>query len=154
MKKNSCTPINPKKYSCCGLKKIHTRNLITKNNSCGSKIPLPPHKFSNGPSLRSYNFQPYQVLSLKECKEKSFVCTEGWKLFEFSPYVRVRTPDSRTQEIEKSGRFLLVAQSVIFGFGIRNPTDDRNSIYKVRNPVPGIRNPRHEIQNPKLYLYI
>ena len=36
-------------------KKIHTRNLITKNNSCGSKIPLsppPPHKSSNGPSLR------------------------------------------------------------------------------------------------------
>ena len=28
--KNSCTPINPKKYSCYGLKKIHTRNLITK----------------------------------------------------------------------------------------------------------------------------
>ena len=41
-----------KKYSCYGLKKIYTRNLITKNNSCGSKIPLPPHKFSNGPSLR------------------------------------------------------------------------------------------------------
>ena len=36
MKKNSCTPINPKKYSCWGLKKIHTRNLITKKNSCGS----------------------------------------------------------------------------------------------------------------------
>ena len=53
MKKNSCTPINPKKYSCYGLKKIHTRNLITKKNSCGSKIPLPPapHNFSNGPSL-------------------------------------------------------------------------------------------------------
>ena len=54
--KNSCTPINPKKYSCCGLKKIHTRNLITKKSSCGSKIPLPPpphktHNFSNGPSL-------------------------------------------------------------------------------------------------------
>ena len=42
MKKNSCTPINPKKYSCYGLKKIHTRNLITKKNSYGSKIPLPP----------------------------------------------------------------------------------------------------------------
>ena len=42
MKKNSCTPINPKKYSCYGLKKIHTRNLITKKNSCGSKIPPPP----------------------------------------------------------------------------------------------------------------
>ena len=31
--------------------KIHTRNLITKKNSCGSKIPLPPNNFSNGPSL-------------------------------------------------------------------------------------------------------
>ena len=51
MKKNSCTPINPKKYSCYGVKKIHTRNLITKKNSCGSKIPLPPYNFSNGPSL-------------------------------------------------------------------------------------------------------
>ena len=54
MKKNSCTPINRKKYSCNGLKKIHTRNLITKKNSCGPKIPLPPpfplHNLSNGPS--------------------------------------------------------------------------------------------------------
>ena len=52
---NSCTPSNPKKYSCYGLKKIHTRNLITKKNSCGSKIPLPPpppHNFSNGRSFR------------------------------------------------------------------------------------------------------
>ena len=32
------------------LKKIDTRNLITKKNSCGSKIP-PPQNFSNGPSL-------------------------------------------------------------------------------------------------------
>ena len=36
------TPINPKKYSCYGLKKTHTRNLITKKNSCGSKIPNTP----------------------------------------------------------------------------------------------------------------
>ena len=42
MKKNSCTPINPKKYSCNGLNKIHAKNLITKKNSCSSKIPLPP----------------------------------------------------------------------------------------------------------------
>ena len=53
--KNSCTPINSKKYSCYGLKKIYTRNLIRKKNSCGSEIPLsppPPQKnFSNGPSL-------------------------------------------------------------------------------------------------------
>ena len=48
--KNLCTLINSKKYSCYALKKIHTRNLITKKNSCGSKIPLPPHNFSNGPS--------------------------------------------------------------------------------------------------------
>ena len=27
--KNSCTPINPKKYSCHGLKKINPRNLLT-----------------------------------------------------------------------------------------------------------------------------
>ena len=26
--------------------------LWPKKNSCGSKIPLPPHKFSNGPSLK------------------------------------------------------------------------------------------------------
>ena len=33
-------------------KKIHTRNLITKENSYGSKIPHPPpHNFSNGLSL-------------------------------------------------------------------------------------------------------
>ena len=52
MKKNSCTPINPKKYSCNGLNKIHAKNLITKKNSCSSKIPLPPLNFSNGPSLK------------------------------------------------------------------------------------------------------
>ena len=57
--KNFCTPINPKKYSCYGLKKIHTRNLITKKKSCGSKIPLPPHNFSNGPSLiKSFLLHP------------------------------------------------------------------------------------------------
>ena len=38
-------PINPKKYSCKGLKKIHTMNLITKIP------PPPPNNFSNGPSL-------------------------------------------------------------------------------------------------------
>ena len=52
LEKNSCTPINPKKYLCYGLKKIHIRNLITKTNSWSSKIALPfPHNFSNGSSL-------------------------------------------------------------------------------------------------------
>ena len=48
--KNSCTPINPKKYSCHGLKKIHTRNLMTKKIPAARKFPS-PHKISNGPSL-------------------------------------------------------------------------------------------------------
>ena len=65
MKKNSCTPINPKKYSCYGLKKIHTRNLITKKNSCSSKIPLPPITFlmvrpllevARGPKISIHHF--------------------------------------------------------------------------------------------------
>ena len=38
MKKNSCTPINPKKYSCYSLK----RNLITKKNPAAGKFPSPP----------------------------------------------------------------------------------------------------------------
>ena len=40
--KNSCTPINPKKFSCYGLKKIHTRNLITKKIPAAQKFPTPP----------------------------------------------------------------------------------------------------------------
>ena len=37
MKKKLCMPINPKKNSCYGLKKIQTRNLITKKN-CGPSL--------------------------------------------------------------------------------------------------------------------
>ena len=43
--KNSCTPINPKKYSCYGLKKIHTRNLITKKIPAARKFPSPAITF-------------------------------------------------------------------------------------------------------------
>ena len=58
--KNSCTPINPKKYSCYGLKKIHTRNLITKKKFLRlENSPPPSHKFSNGPSLRIPDFRSY-----------------------------------------------------------------------------------------------
>ena len=53
--KNSCTPINPKKYSYYGLKKIQSRNLITKKIFALENSPPPPppysHNFSNGPSL-------------------------------------------------------------------------------------------------------
>ena len=51
-KKNHAGQLTVQKYSCYGLKKIHTRDLITKKNSCGSKIPHPPHNVSNGPSLK------------------------------------------------------------------------------------------------------
>ena len=56
MKKTSCTPINPNKYACYGLKKIHTRNLITKKVPAARKFPSPPHpnNFSNGPSLSNH----------------------------------------------------------------------------------------------------
>ena len=40
--KNACTPINPKRYSCYGLKKIHKRNLITKTIPAAGKFPPPP----------------------------------------------------------------------------------------------------------------
>ena len=53
--KNSCTAINPKKYSCYGLKQLHTRNLMTKKRFLllENSPPPPPHNFSNGPSLSS-----------------------------------------------------------------------------------------------------
>ena len=41
MKTNSCTPIYLKEYSCYGLKKIHTRNLITKKIPAARKFPTP-----------------------------------------------------------------------------------------------------------------
>ena len=36
--KNSCTPINPKKYSCYGLKKVHTRKKFLRLENS----PTPP----------------------------------------------------------------------------------------------------------------
>ena len=45
----------PKKYSCYDLKKIHTRNLMTKTNSCGSKI----HQ------KKRVSFDPYYFLDFR-----------------------------------------------------------------------------------------
>ena len=52
--KNSCTPINPKKYSCYCVKKFtqvdNEKKLLRLENS------PPPHNFSKGPSLtKSHN---------------------------------------------------------------------------------------------------
>ena len=49
-KKNPCTPINPKKYSCYGLKKIHTGKI--KIPAARKPPPPPAHNFSYGPFLR------------------------------------------------------------------------------------------------------
>ena len=43
LKANANPPINPKKYSCYGLRKIHTRNLITKK----IRLENSPSKFPN-----------------------------------------------------------------------------------------------------------
>ena len=51
-KKNSCTTINPKKYSCYGLKKNSFKEFDNEK-----KIPAArkfPSSFSNGPSLKTY----------------------------------------------------------------------------------------------------
>ena len=55
--KNSCTPINPKKYSCYGLKKNsykefdNAKKFLRLENS-----PPSPHNFSNGPSLKRFSY--------------------------------------------------------------------------------------------------
>ena len=75
--KNSCTPINAKRSSCYGLKKIHTGNLITKKNSCGSKIPPPPttpNNFSNGPSLNEPMNPSWTRIHHRHPKLKLWVC--------------------------------------------------------------------------------
>ena len=45
MKKNSCTAINPKKYSCYGLKKFIFDNN-NKKNPAARKFPTPFHNFT------------------------------------------------------------------------------------------------------------
>ena len=54
MKKNSCTPINPKKYSCYGLKKNSYKEFDNEKKflRLENSPPPPPHNFSNGPSLK------------------------------------------------------------------------------------------------------
>ena len=44
-KKNSFTPINPKKYSRYGLKKIHTRNMLTEKKFLRLENSSPPITF-------------------------------------------------------------------------------------------------------------
>ena len=62
-------------------KKIHTRNLITKKNSCGSKIPLPPHNFSNGPSLN----KAFCKTTCSACLSPEHLLLVTWSLKSYLP---------------------------------------------------------------------
>ena len=53
--KNSCTPINPKKYSCFGLKKYSYKESDNEKKFLRLENSPPPHNFSNGPSLLTSN---------------------------------------------------------------------------------------------------
>ena len=48
--KNSCTPINPKKYSCYGPKTAY-KEFDNEKIFLRLENSPPPHNFSNGPSL-------------------------------------------------------------------------------------------------------
>ena len=62
MKKIHARQLTLKNIHATAQKKIHTRNLITKKNSCGSKIPHHPHNFSNSPSLTLSGFTEHQII--------------------------------------------------------------------------------------------
>ena len=51
MKKKSCTPINPKKYSCYGLKKNSYKEFDDEKKFLRLENSPSLHNFSNGPSL-------------------------------------------------------------------------------------------------------
>ena len=72
--------LNPRKYSCYGLKIFHTRNLITKKKnsaaSCSSKIPLPPITFLMVrplPRLAMHNRGERCVTSLKTAAKETIL---------------------------------------------------------------------------------
>ena len=52
MEKKSCRPINRTKIFMLWPKKNSYKEFDNEKNSCGSKIPHPPHNVSNGPSLK------------------------------------------------------------------------------------------------------
>ena len=68
MKKILARQLILKKYSCYGLKKIHTRNWITKKEFLRlEKLPThPPNNFSNGPSLKKGPVHAYQMKTVTE----------------------------------------------------------------------------------------
>ena len=81
MKKKSFTPINPGKYSCYGLKKIHTRNLKTKNIAATQKFPA-PHNFSNCAHFKNVHIA-FQLVLQHWCKIScTFLLPALWRLYQ------------------------------------------------------------------------
>ena len=83
-KKTSCTPINPKKYSCYGLKKNSYKEFDNEK-----KIP-PPHNFSNGPSLLTTTTQKQskdiQLLERAMYIVRPYTHEKAKKFFSFKPF--------------------------------------------------------------------
>ena len=103
MKKNSCTPINPKKYSCKGLKKIHTRNLITKKIPAARKFPSPPITF--------LMVRPLQCGSLKPFNVAAYIKTE--RIFEKDKTETTKTA-ATTVVYQSAVRLLLLCSESVF----------------------------------------
>ena len=86
MKKNHTLQLTPKKYSCYGLKKIHTRKIFLRLENPPPPTPC-PHNFSNGPSLRSsdltkvvYHLPPIPGNSCWDVNGKRFYGSSQWKI--------------------------------------------------------------------------
>ena len=115
MKKSSCTPSNPKNYSCMlWPKKIHTRNLITKKTPAAQKCPS-LHNFSNGPSLKRHqngisalvsqtSFRGETVSGVAKCRLFSQVNEQGSSIV------------FGNRELSGNGRKLLFPKKIILAF--------------------------------------
>ena len=83
MKKNSCTPINPKKIFMLWPKKKSYKEFDNKKIPAPWKFPSPPHNFSNGPSLNTFRTRTTNQ-ALKETGGIMLAVTKTLSLFRWS----------------------------------------------------------------------
>ena len=74
MKKNSCTPINPTKYSCYGLKNSYKEFDNEKKFLRLENSPPLPHNFSNGRSMNRENREHQYCVARKKPIRRKSVC--------------------------------------------------------------------------------
>ena len=79
LKKNSCTPINPKKYSCYGLKKNSYEEFDNEKKFLRVENSPPHYNFSNGPSLSETSSSPVHCFFGKKVTNE--IWDLGWMLF-------------------------------------------------------------------------